>query len=148
MFDSGRAAIQKILLQGTDSAAQLAGELQGQGVEGIPSAALTDGSGGTVVWRIIREESDTIGMRHVFYRQYYIPPSWISTGLDPRYATNGVEVTGSEIGLHFAKDSTLSAVFGTQAPAVIIANSSAIMSVEDAYGQAQQAVKTQPGFAP
>ena len=144
--NAARPGVQKILFHGAEAARKLPAALVGQGVDGIASAAWTDSQGGRVTWSVIRDDTDHVGIRHVFYRQRYLPPSWIAEALEPAYAKDGIEVYGSEIGLHYWKTGDLEFVFGTQVPDLVIANDLAITNRSEAYNMAQEEAAVQPDF--
>jgi len=148
---TSRPGVQKILLrQGSQGvlAQELASMLVGDGVQGIASAAWSDSQGGHVVWRVIRDEQDELGGRHVFYRQYFLPPSWVARDLEPGYAKKGIQVFGSEIGLHYSEHGELELVFGTQVPDLKISNQLAVFQRREAYNMAQEEAAVQPDFHP
>lgn len=74
------------------------GILAGIGTE--LSSPLADAKGNPVQWRIKRDETDTLGMRHVFYEQIVRTPHGEAL------------IRGTDIGFHYAADRTLRVVGG------------------------------------
>ncbi len=93
---------------------------------GVPGAKAVRSAfpNGKVEWRIVRDVTDDLGMRHLFLRQYLRPSK--STTEEP------VEILGAEIGIHYRNGKPF-IVFGTQAIDPATLNRVVISSREEAY---------------
>jgi hypothetical protein len=138
---------ERVSIWGAESLSELNARLVGQGIEGttVPSAAAAQG--GEIMWRTVRAYSDDLGMRHVFYRQYLLPPASLASLLDEEYRTNGVQIAGGTIGTHNNHGEVYS-VFGTQFRTVTLLNQPTVGHRADAYTLAAEAAAQAPGFAP
>ena len=73
-------AAEKIMLGGPTVTADLQAIVVGSGIEGAP-ATTNASAGGQVVWKQYRDETDELGMRHVFYRQTLMPGADLARAL-------------------------------------------------------------------
>lgn len=145
--DPGVTGAQPVAIDGQDVAAQLNALIVGQGVVGVtvPEAILPDG--GAIVWAVVRDESDDLGMRHRFYRQYFRPGPRLSQTLEPPYSTSGLEMAGAELGVHTIED-YLATAFGTQFRELILVNEPTIARSAKALEIAKDSLSAWPGFEP
>ena len=61
-------------LVGPDTQNEISNVLVGTGISGVNGiVSLPGSSGGEITWEKRRERVDELGMRHVFYRQYFVP---------------------------------------------------------------------------
>ena len=132
---------------GVESLSQLNATLVGQGIEGTAVSSAAAVQGGEIVWRTVRDYSDDLGMRHVFYRQYLEPAASLASLLDDEYRRNGVQIAGGTIGTHY-NHGEVYAVFGTQFRGVSLLNEPTIGHRADAYALAAEAAAQSPGFGP
>jgi hypothetical protein len=126
---------------------QLNATLVGQGIEGTVVSSAAAAQGGEILWVGYRDHTDDLGMRHIFYRQHYRPGGYLASLLEPTYQTDGVEIAGGTVGVHY-NHGTLQAVFGTQFRALAVLNEPIIGHVADAYAAAVEAAARWPGFVP
>lgn len=101
---------ERVSAQGSDiKTIVLAGTASGFPAE-LSLRPLADSKGNAVRWRVKRDETDRLGMRHLFYVQI------IST-------THGeAVVNGTEVGLHYGPDGTLRSIGGYQITSLSITN--------------------------
>jgi hypothetical protein len=128
---SAAAGAEQVLISGPDALAQLQAHVRGRGIEGVELAPMLLPDGGEVIWKPNRETTDDLGMRHIFYRQYYLPPPALAQRLDEEYATEGIEISGSELGLHW-KGKNLRSASGSQHKSVRIIGSPVLAQADDA----------------
>lgn len=120
---------------------ELATEVVGRGlVEAPVTAALSPA--GEVAWEVVRDETDELGLRHVFYRQVLLPAPAVARLLE---GVNAIPVVGSEVSVHWA-DGAIYLVYGYQYPPVDLLNRPAIGSARAAYEQAQLELQRREGF--
>lgn len=136
---------QVVLLQGPDSAARLNEILVGEGIAGITAQPLLGPAGGSVEWALIRDETDEISVRHLFFRQVYRPTRRFVSGLDARYLAEGIPLLGSEIGIH-SKDGKVTLVFGTQFRGLSSVNAPTIVTAADAMAAGHAVLATLDGY--
>ena len=114
----------EVLLAGPQEAGRLGGVIAGSGIalpNGITTRPTTV-SAGEVVWKVYRDDTDQLGVRHVFYRQYLIPAAQLAASIPARYNTDGIPLSDTAVGIHFDKDGTLAFVYGQQATAPRLTN--------------------------
>ncbi len=142
-FSTVKRHSNNVYASGVDAQSELSSVLVGSGIEGAfsPSPALTR-SGGTIHWVKIRDRIDDRGMRHVFYRQRYLPPASLVDAESS--AAEGVWMVGAELGLHYDAQGELRFVFGTQFEDVEVTNSPVIGSA----AEARAAALDSPSFTP
>jgi hypothetical protein len=138
---------ERLSFWGTESLSQLNLMLVGQGIEGTTVASATAARDGQIVWHTVRDYTDDLGMRHVFYRQYFQPPASLALLLDDDYRTSGVQIAGATVGTHY-NHGEVYAVFGTQFRAVTLLNEPTIGRRADAYTLAAEAAAQSPAFTP
>jgi hypothetical protein len=133
---------------GVDAKEQLAMVLVGSGIEGIyPATPSLTRSGGTVFWKMTRDNVDDEGMRHRFYRQYYVPPPDPANAISEE-VSNGAWMVGAEVGLHYDGNGLLVFAFGTQFEDVGSTNVPSIDTAAEARIVARDAVLDGTGFTP
>lgn len=95
-------------------------QIAGRGVTAGSSMSVPafDRDGNELVWREVRSGTDSLGARHVFYRQYLV-----HDGIE-------TEIFGSEVGVHYAKTGALRSVLGHQFRDVIIANRASLKAAD------------------
>jgi hypothetical protein len=119
--------------------------LVGQGIASVGSVP-KQVHDGEIVWKLIRQETDELGMTHSFYRQVLVPAAALATGLAPSYQRDGIELAGSEIGIHLRADGSLRAVFGTQYRDAVVAALPTITSAAQALAVGLPGIASWPGF--
>lgn len=119
--------------------------LVGQGIAGAAALA-TFVADGEIVWRRIRQETDELGMTHSFYRQVLVPSVALAAGLEPATLRDGLELAGSEVGIHLRADGSLRAVFGTQYRDAVVAVLPTITAVAQALAVGLPVIATRDGF--
>ncbi|HEX6899886.1 MAG TPA: hypothetical protein VF789_09235 [Thermoanaerobaculia bacterium] len=122
----------------TDIAERAAQEMVGHGVPlpgGRSGQISSTTAGSEIVWREVRDETDSRGGRHVFYSQHVI-----DRGIE-------AELFGSEIGLHYSASGELRNVGGRQFTSVSISNRPAFTAAQ-AVDRALQRLRSHPGFRP
>lgn len=137
---------ERLFFYGPESINQLNKLLVGQGIDGTDTAAVALTAIGDVVWRVTRDETDTLGTRHVFYRQWLQPASQLAGQLEERFKVDGVRFEGAEIGVHWRKG-TAEAVFGHQQRRAPVNNLPTIGGTAAAFEAAQTMLAYWPGFA-
>ncbi len=138
---------ERLSLWGSGSLSQLSATLVGRGIEGTAVSSAAAAQGGEIVWHVVRDHTDDLGMRHVFYRQYLHPAASVTSLLDDDYRTNGVQIAGATVGTH-SNHGGAYAVFGTQFRTMTLLNEPTIGHRADAYALAAEAAAQSPGFAP
>jgi Thermolysin metallopeptidase, alpha-helical domain len=138
---------ERLSLWGANSLSQLNATLVGQGVEGTTAASAAAAQGGEIVWRTVRDHTNDLGLRHVFYRQYLRPAASLASLLDEDYRMIGVQIAGATVGIHY-NHGEVYAVFGTQFRGVSLLNEPTIGRRADAYALAGEGAARSPGFTP
>jgi len=136
------------MLRGPESVAQLNQVLVGRGVAGTDVPEAFAGPAGRITWKQVRDTVDDLGMRHVFYRQVLKPEGALASLVEKAYRTDGIELDGASIGVHWYKDGTPRAVVGAQFLDAVILNEPTIGTAADAWSVAQTVVASWPGFEP
>ncbi len=106
------------------------GQLTGRGIADHGAARPAyDAHGREIVWRETRRTVDPMGGTHVFYSQYL------------QHEDREIELYGSRVGVHYAKDGSLTSVGGTQFTSVMLTNAPQI-GPEEASERAYAAVQS------
>jgi hypothetical protein len=133
---SQTVALQRISLSFEDTAT-LGDLLFGQGVVEVTTASTgATTAGGTVTWAQYMEQSDHLGMWHVYYRQQYHHPQ-----LDRQ-----LPVVGSAVSLHYAPDGALRWVNGAQLSDVAPLPEVTVATAQNAFDAMQRGLAHRPGF--
>jgi hypothetical protein len=85
-------------------------------------------------------------MTHSFYRQVLVPAAALAAGLEPATLRDGIELAGSEVGVHLRADGSLRAVFGTQYRDAVVAVLPTITTAAQAFAVGLPALATRDGF--
>jgi len=135
----GQATSPDFIFLPFDRTAELGAMVFGQGIEGVTTASTgATTAGGTITWAKYREQTDHLGMRHVYFQQQYN-----LTG-----AAAPVPIFGTSIALHYAPDGSLRWAIGGQYRDVTSVSQLNIPSPEQAFNAAQTAAASWPGFNP
>jgi hypothetical protein len=137
---------ERVLFHGPNSVTELNAVLVGHGIAGTATAAAVLPAG-ELTWRQTRDETDELGMRHLFYRQILRPAASLAALIEPRYGDEGIERAGGEIGVHSHGD-VPRAVFGTHFRSFVLAAQPSVTRAWDAFQLAQAGAATWPGFLP
>jgi hypothetical protein len=105
-------------------------------VTGISSPELRDADNREITWKLVRDGRDSLGHRHVFYRQY------LNTS-----ANGPVVLFGSEVGVHYGNGDIFARVAGRQFIAVSVANTISFPAGE-AQRRAIARLASSPVFRP
>ena len=100
---------------------------------------------GEVVWTLVAEKHDELGMTHAYYRQVLRPSSSLAAALEETYVRDGVELAGADLGVHSAATGVRS-IFGAQHRQFGIPLLPAVGRTMDAFEIAQDALALHPGF--
>ncbi|MBI4916709.1 MAG: M4 family metallopeptidase [Acidobacteria bacterium] len=119
--------------------------LVGQGIASVGSVPMQVHDG-EMVWKLIRQETDDLGMTHSFYRQVLVPSAALAAGLEPAYLRDGLELAGSEVGIHLRTDGSLRAVFGTQYRDAVVPVLPTITTAAQAFAVGLPALATRDGL--
>lgn len=97
-------------------------------------------SGGTIEWRVVRDETDELGMRHVFYEQGFQPARG-SVTLPSMEAGDVVPLHGGGLGFHYAPDGRVKVVGGALFEDVAAVDGLALVTPESAREMAEWAMR-------
>jgi len=122
-----------------DETDQIGGILFGQGVTEVmtESTGITT-AGGRITWVKYFEQTDHLGMHHVYYRQQYRHP----------HLSAGARITGTSVALHFAPEGELRWVEGKQVADVLGEVPATVRTRLQAFDRARVAAASWPGFTP
>lgn len=137
---------ERVFFHGPTSLAEFDAVIVGQGITGTTSGAAVFPTG-ELAWRQTRDETDELGMRHLFYRQILRPDPSLATLIEPRWVDEGVELVGGEIGVHWQGD-VPRAVFGMHFRSFGLAALPTVTRSWDAFQLAQSGAASWPGFLP
>ncbi len=133
----------EVLLKDPAAASSAAAIVMGTGLplpDGASGKPLTS-SAGAVVWENYRQVNDPYGLMHAFFRQVLVPTGDLAAEVPPAYATGGIPIHDTSIGLHTAA-SRLMFVYGHQVTSASVANSFLIKALPEAAQAALAAVVT------
>lgn len=135
---------QRLSFMGPTAMVELSQVLVGQGITSVdlPPAIMASGE---IQWQVFADQTDTLGIRHIFYRQVLKPTATLAALLEPAYAEAGVELLGGLLGVHLDGEAAL-AVFGAQHRQVVLKNEPTIAQTWEAFQLTQDGLGRWPSF--
>lgn len=135
------------LLRGVDVGEQLAARLVGRGIAQSASPTALVVPEGEVVWRAYRDETDQLGIRHVFYQQTLMPGPALTAALGEPYASDGIPIEAAHAGVHIRSNGTLRAVAVRQVRDLKLSAMPTITNRADAFFAAHAGLRTRDGIS-